>query len=59
MVLLEMVFPSFPVTTPVENKIVPKVAPVPEPAMVQLVMVLLQASFARVMVEAVAVVLEF
>ena len=55
----EIVLPSLPVIVPVENEIVPEAAPVPDPSIVQLVIVLLLASAINCMVEAVAAVFVF
>ena len=50
MAQLEMVLPSLPVVVPVEKNIVPEVAKLLEPDIVQLVMVLLLASLIKRMV---------
>ncbi len=51
MAQLEMVLPSLPVVVPVEKNTVPDVAKLLEPEMVQLVMVLLVASFIKRIVD--------
>ena len=51
-VLPVIVLPLFPVTVPVEKKIVPTAAPVPEPDSVQFVIVLFTASPINCIVEA-------
>ena len=55
MAQLEMVLPSLPVVVPVEKNTVPEVAKLLEPDRVQLVMVLLLASFIKRIVEVPAV----
>src|SRR5262245_3819945 len=57
MTLLEIVLLRLPVVVPVEMNTVPTVTAVPEPAMVQLVMTLPEASATRRIVLAVAVAL--